>query len=104
MTSGAKEDLTTALKAKTEKDIGTTKRALDKLKIIAPARSHLRKMAEDCLSMARAYYNDARHFYEKGDYVNAFACVNYAHGWLDAGARLGIFDVGGDDKLFTLAE
>jgi len=54
--------------------------------------------------MAQAYYNDARHFYDKGDYINAFACVNYAHGWLDAGARLGIFDVDGDDKLFTLAE
>ena len=104
MTSGAKVDLTATLKAKTEKDLGITKRALDKLKIIAPERSHLRKVAEDCLSMARAYFNDAKHFYEKGDYVNAFACVNYAHGWLDAGARLGIFEVGGDDKLFTLAE
>jgi hypothetical protein len=93
-----------ALKAKAQKDIGTTKRALDKLKIIAPERSHLKKMAEDCLSMAKAYYNDAVHFFEKGDYINAFACVNYAHGWLDAGARLGIFEVGGDDKLFTLAE
>ena len=41
---------------------------------------------------------------EKGDLVNAFASVNYAHGWLDAGARLGLFDVGLDDKLFTLAE
>jgi len=104
MTPGAKKDLTGALKAKTEKDLGITKQALDKLKIIAPERSHLRKVAEDYLSMARAYYDDARHFYDKGDYVNAFACVNYAHGWLDAGARLGIFDVGGDDKLFTLAE
>jgi hypothetical protein len=94
----------TALNAKTEKDLGITKRALEKLKIIAPERSHLRKVAEDYLSMAKAYYNDAKHFYDKGDLVNAFACVNYAHGWLDAGARLGIFEVGGDDQLFTLAE
>ena len=104
MSPASSEQVHEALKAKTEKDLGVTKRALEKLKIIAPERSHLRKVAEDCLSMAKAYYSDARHFYEKGDYVNAFACVNYAHGWLDAGARLGIFDVGCDDKLFTLAE
>ncbi len=36
--------------------------------------------------------------------MNAFAAVNYAHGWLDAGARLGVFDVGADDRLFTLLE
>jgi len=54
--------------------------------------------------MANAYFSDARHFREKGDFVNAFACVNYAHGWLDCGARIGLFDVGGDDQLFTLYE
>jgi len=53
--------------------------------------------------MARSYFEDARHFRAKGDFVNAFACVNYAHGWLDAGARLGLFDVGADDTLFTLS-
>jgi hypothetical protein len=54
--------------------------------------------------MARAYFEDAKDFARKGDLVNAFACVNYSHGWLDSGARIGLFDVGGDDKLFTLFE
>jgi hypothetical protein len=54
--------------------------------------------------MARAYFEDAKDFTAKGDLVNAFACINYAHGWLDSGARLGLFDVGGDDRLFTLYE
>jgi hypothetical protein len=98
------EELWASLREKTEKDIETTRRALEKLKIIAPERSHLRKIAEDYLSMARAYFEDAKHFFEKGDYLNAFGCVNYAHGWLDAGARQGIFEVSGDDRLFTLAE
>ena len=62
------------------------------------------KMAEDFLSMAANYFSDARHFHEKGDYERALACVNYAHGWLDAGARIGLFDVEGDDQLFTLYE
>jgi hypothetical protein len=84
--------------------ISRTGAALSKLEVAAPPRSFNRRMAEDFLKMANAYYSDAKHFREKGDYVNAFACVNYAHGWLDCGARIGLFEVGGDDKLFTLYE
>jgi hypothetical protein len=86
------------------KDLDVTRRALEKLKVIAPAKSYVRRIAEDFLRMARSYYDDAEHFADNGDLVNAFAAVNYAHGWLDAGARLGVFDVGGDDRLFTLLE
>ncbi len=81
-----------------------TKRALDKIKIAAPEKSFGRRMAEDFENMARSYYSDALHFKETGDYVNAFASVNYAHGWLDCGARIGLFDVDGDTVLFTLYE
>ncbi len=84
--------------------ISLTSGALLKLKIAAPERSFNRKLAEDFLKMARAYFSDAKDFADKGDLVNAFACVNYAHGWLDSGARIGLFDVGGDDRLFTLYE
>ncbi len=89
---------------KVEKYISLTSQALSKLKISAPERSFNRKLADDFLRMARAYFEDAKDFYSKGDLVNAFACVNYSHGWLDSGARIGLFDVGGDDKLFTLFE
>lgn len=91
-----KEKITTYLKK--------TEAALAKIKITAPDRSHSKKIAEDFLNMANSYYSDAMHFFEKGEYVDAFACVNYSHGWLDSGARLGLFDVGSDDTLFTLAE
>ena len=57
--------------------------------------------AEDFLNMAKCYYEDAKHFEKKGDVVNAFACLNYAHGWLDCGARLGLFKVK-DSRLFTV--
>ncbi len=92
------------LKSFVDKDISLTERALAKVKIAPPARSHLRKVAEDFLSMARAYCEDAKHFRAKGEFEKALANINYAHGWLDAGARIGLFDVGGDDRLFTLAE
>lgn len=84
--------------------IELTDRALKRAKIAPPERSHHRRLAQDFLGMAQAYAGDARHFRDNGDFVNALSCVNYAHGWLDAGARLGLFDVGGDDQLFTLAE
>jgi hypothetical protein len=87
-----------------EKYISLTSNALAKLKVAAPERSFNRRLAEDFLTMARSYFEDAKEFARKGDLVNAFACVNYAHGWLDSGARIGLFDVGGDDQLFTLYE
>ena len=57
--------------------------------------------AEEIIEMADNYVSDAHHFEDKGDWVNAFAALNYAHGWIDSGVRLGIFDVH-DDKLFTV--
>lgn len=84
--------------------LGKTERALAKVSIAAAPRSHLRRAAEDLLAMARAYFQDAQHFAEQGDLVTAFAAVNYAHAWLDAGVRLGLLDGHGDDALFTLAE
>jgi uncharacterized protein len=57
--------------------------------------------AKEIIEMVENYVSDARHFEGKGDWVNAFAALNYAHGWLDSGVRLGVFDVD-DDKLFTV--
>ncbi len=59
------------------------------------------KDAKEIIEMAGNYISDAHHFYDKEDFVNAFAALNYAHGWIDSGVRLGIFDVD-DDKLFTI--
>jgi len=58
--------------------------------------------AEDFFDMASRYYSDAEHFFKnQNDYVLAFASLNYAHGWLDAGARIGLFKVK-DSRLFTV--
>ena len=59
------------------------------------------KQAKEVLDMAQRYHDDAKHFESKGDFVTAFAALNYAHGWLDAGARLGLFDVH-DSELFVV--
>ena len=59
------------------------------------------KEAEKIIEMASCYLSDAKYFKVKEDFVNAFACINYAHGWLDCGARLGIFNVK-DRRMFTI--
>ncbi len=72
---------------------------------LAMAREHVlperEEHAADILDMVQRYVDDAQHFRERGDYVNAFAALNYAHGWLDCGARTGIFSVR-DSRLFTV--
>jgi len=87
---------------KLAKYFDVTGRALKKVKIIKEPKVDLKAGAHDFLDMARRYFEDARHFKEKGDIVTAFAALNYAHGWLDAGARLGLFDVDHDSELFTV--
>lgn len=58
--------------------------------------------ANDFWVMAISYFSDAKHFaLEKKDFVLAFGALNYAHAWLDAGARIGFFNVK-DSRLFTV--
>lgn len=58
--------------------------------------------AKEIIEMVEAYLSDSKHFEKQGNLVNSFAAINYAHGWLDSGARLKIFLVK-DRKLFTIA-
>ena len=85
---------------KLSKYFSITKEALQKAEE-SSNKTSLKEERADFLDMIRRYISDAEHFREKGDIVNAFAALNYAHGWLDAGARIGIFDVH-DNKLFTV--
>jgi uncharacterized protein len=57
--------------------------------------------AKEVLLMARSYVSDSQHFYEQGDVARSLAALSYAHGWLDCGARLQLFEVH-DSTLFTV--
>ena len=59
------------------------------------------KHAKEIFNMVENYLSDAKHFEKNQDFVNSFAAINYAHGWLDSGVRLKVFDVD-DNKLFTV--
>lgn len=86
-------------KEKLEKYRNLTSKALKTAKnAIAKGR---KKDADEIIKMVSNYLSDAEYFEKNHDFINAFAAINYAHGWLDAGVRLGIFLVS-DDKLFTI--
>jgi len=86
-------------KEKIEKYFNLTSTALEKVKssIIKGKENY----AKEIIDMVSNYLSDAKHFEEKGDLVNSFAALNYAHGWLDSGVRIDIFETK-DDKLFTV--
>lgn len=86
-------------KQKIEKYFNTTEKALKKVKknIIKGKE----KYAKEIIDMVENYLSDAKHFEKNKDFINAFAAINYAHGWLDSGVRLDIFNVN-DNKLFTI--
>lgn len=87
-----------------EKEFNITGEALElaKSKQVKQESEKLQKAAEEFLDMAGRYYSDAKHFKEKGDIASAFGALNYAHGWLDAGARLGLWDVKGRSDIFVV--
>ena len=84
-------------KEKIEKYYKLTSKALEIAKISVLKK----KQAEEIFLMVTSYLKDSKHFQNKGDYVNAYGALNYAHGWLDAGARLKIYKVT-DNSLFTV--
>ncbi len=90
-----------SLRERLERYLEITQRALTVVRLSPPSRSFLYKGGEDFLGMARSYYQDALHFRDEGDLPRALAAVSYAHGWIDAGVRLGLLDGGEDDQTFT---
>lgn len=86
-------------KIKIEKYFKITSKALNEIKknIIKEKENY----AKEIIEMVENYLSDAKHFENKDDYVNCFAALNYAHGWIDSGVRLDVFNVK-DDKLFTI--
>ena len=90
------------LEQKLQKYFELTSRAFKKVKIFSNLDTKSKKSAEDFLDLSQRYFEDAKYFEKKGDLVNAFGAVVYSHAFLDAGARLGLFDVGKDNELFMV--
>ncbi len=76
--------------------------ALEAATVAPPDGTPMAAAAADCTEMARSYLEDGRHFRAEDDLVNALAAFAYGHAWLDAGARVGLFDVPEEGHLFTV--
>jgi hypothetical protein len=92
----------TELREKTDRYEELLAEALEEAAIAPPAESPLAEAAADFRSMAASYLEDGRHFRKSGDLPDALAALSYGHAWLDAGARLGLFDVPTEGHLFTV--
>lgn len=92
----------TDLAEKTDRYEALLSEALEAADIAPPDGSPLAEAGADCHGMAGSYLEDGRHFREEEDLVNALAAFSYGHAWLDAGARLGLFDVPTEGHLFTV--
>lgn len=89
------------LRAKLNKYIKLTEEAFKKVKIGKNLNADEEKKAKELLNIAQCYYNDCVYFKEKEELINAFTAINYAHAFLDAGAKLRLFNVK-DSKLFMI--
>lgn len=69
------------------------KKVFDNLKLL------LREKAfKELLEMARAYFKDSRHFYDKDMLVQSFEALMISWTYIDAGIRLDVFELQ-DDSL-----
>ena len=62
------------------------KKDIDKLERVVKIFKSLKldKKYPEIMDYVENYGNDARHFFEKGDYFTAFGAANYAYGFIDA--------------------
>lgn len=86
---------------KVEKYEKLTARALKEIKKAPNLSKEKEIIAQDFLSMANNYFNDAKYFKKQGNLLTSLAAFSYAHAWLDAGVRARVFEAK-DDQLFTL--
>lgn len=100
--NASKEPLEKQLKDRVNRYRKITQEALQKINIMVKKDTKEGTIAMDYLTMANNYFNDAIHFQDQGEYILALAAFSYAHAWLDAGVRAGLFDGKEDDRLFTL--
>lgn len=90
------------LEEKTEKYERLLAAAIEAASVPAGADDERAAGAETCLTMATAYLKDGRRFRAEDTPVEALAAFSYGHGWLDAGARLGVLAVPAEGDLFTV--
>jgi len=84
------------MKEEAEKEIKKMQPVIDSLKL-------QNKKAEELFKMTHAYFNDAKYFFEKGKYLQAFEAAVISWAYVDAGLHLKVFGVDKEfKKMFTV--
>lgn len=76
-------------KDRAERYIALTEQALRSLHPSTESENAAQQAGE-VLDTASRYLSDSKYFCSKGDFISALSTVNYAHGWIDAGKKLGV--------------
>lgn len=84
------------MKEEAEKEIKKMQPVIDSLKLE-------NKEAEELFKMTHAYFNDAKYFFEKEKFVQAFEAAVISWAYVDAGLHLKVFSIDKNlKKLFTI--
>lgn len=83
------------MKEEAEKEIKKMQPVIDSLKLED-------KEAEELFKMTISYFNDAKYFFERGKFLQAFEAAVISWAYIDAGLHLGVFFVPKElSSLFT---
>jgi hypothetical protein len=84
------------MREEAEKEIRKMQPVMDSLKLKD-------SKAKELFDMTLSYFNDAKYFFDKEKYLQAFEAAVIAWAYIDAGLHLGIFSVDEKfSKLFTV--
>jgi len=83
------------MKEEAEKEIKKMQPVVDSLNLVD-------KNAKELFDMTHSYFSDAKYFFEKGKFLQAFEAAVISWAYIDAGLHLGAFTVNKKfSNLFT---
>jgi len=78
------------------------KKEIDKVEIILKELKLVDSKGNDILNLINSYFEDAKYFYGKKQFVQAFEAAVMCWTYADAGLHLNVFEISDDlKKLFT---
>ncbi|MCL4372457.1 DUF357 domain-containing protein [Candidatus Parvarchaeota archaeon] len=77
------------LKERTEKEIAMMEKVFRSLSV----KDRKNKFSSDFFDMSSNYFNDSKFFVGKKDYLRAFEAVVISWAYIDAGIKVGLFEV-----------
>jgi hypothetical protein len=76
------------------------KKELDRVELIIKNLQMIDSKGEEILTLINSYHEDAKHFYEKEKYLQAFEASVICWAYADAGLHLKVFEIPKDLKKF----